>query len=97
MNFHIVKYLFYLLKICAKLEMFIIPISMIRNGTIKMEFIGRKTELARLKEINDYAQQSGYLTMITGRRRVGKYIASNPIPFKFSLFIKIKQVKKIIN
>lgn len=37
-----------------------------------MKFIGRKAELARLSEINEFAKRGGYLTMITGRRRVGK-------------------------
>ena len=75
---------------------------MIRNGTIKMEFIGRKTELARLREINEFAQQSGYLTMITGRRRVGKttlvkyFLVQNNIQSCY-FFISRKQPKILLN
>jgi len=75
---------------------------MIRNGTIKMEFIGRKTELTRLKEINEFAQQGGYLTMITGRRRVGKttlvkhFLEQNNIQNCY-FFVSRKQPKSMLD
>jgi len=75
---------------------------MIRNGTIAMKFIGRKIELARLKEINDFAQQSGYLTMITGRRRVGKttlvkhFLEQYKIPGCY-FFVSRKQPKALLD
>lgn len=75
---------------------------MIRNGTIKMEFIGRKSELTRLSEINEFAKSGGYLTMITGRRRVGKttlvkhFLEQNNIPSCY-FFVSRKQPKAILD
>jgi AAA+ ATPase superfamily predicted ATPase len=37
-----------------------------------MKFYGRREELKRLAEISKQARATGYLTMITGRRRDGK-------------------------
>jgi AAA+ ATPase superfamily predicted ATPase len=37
-----------------------------------MKFTGREKELERLAKIATFAHETGYLTMITGRRRVGK-------------------------
>jgi len=37
-----------------------------------MDFFGRTKELERLAELSRYASSAGYLTMITGKRRVGK-------------------------
>lgn len=75
---------------------------MIRNGTINMTFIGRKSELTRLAEIHEFARNGGYLTMITGRRRVGKttlvkhFLEQNNIPHCY-LFVSRKQAKGMLN
>lgn len=75
---------------------------MIRNGTINMEFIGRKAELTRLSEISEFAKSGGYLTMITGRRRVGKttlvkhFLAQNNIPNCY-FFVSRKQSKTLLD
>jgi len=74
---------------------------MIRNGTINMEFIGRQAELTRLLEINEFAKSSGYLTMITGRRRVGKttlvkhFLEQHAIPNCY-FFVSRKQPKTLL-
>ncbi|MDZ7339735.1 MAG: ATP-binding protein [candidate division KSB1 bacterium] len=68
-----------------------------------MEFIGRKAELARLREINELARASvgGYLTMITGRRRIGKttlvkhFLEQNNIPNCY-FFVSRKQPKAML-
>ena len=69
-----------------------------------MDFIGRKDELARLKKINDFTRQSvgGYLTMITGRRRVGKttlvrrFLEQNNIQHCY-FFVSRKQPKAMLD
>lgn len=64
-----------------------------------MKFYGRKAELARLAEITNFAGASGYLTMITGRRRVGKttlvkhFLQQNKLPYCY-FFISRKQPKQ---
>jgi len=67
-----------------------------------MKFIGRESELARLAEISRSAATSGYLTMITGRRRVGKttlvkhFLQQNGLPHCY-FFVSRKQPRDLLN
>lgn len=67
-----------------------------------MKFIGRKAELTRLTEISEFAKTSGYLTMITGRKRVGKttlikhFLQKNTIQSCY-FFVSRKQAKTILD
>jgi len=67
-----------------------------------MKFIGRESELARLAEISRSAATSGYLTMITGRRRVGKttlvrhFLQQNNLPHSY-FFVSRKQPRDLLN
>ena len=75
---------------------------MIQKGTISMDFIGRQKELKRLKEISSFAKTSGYLTLISGRRRVGKttlvkhFIEQQKLKSCY-FFVSRKQPKAILN
>jgi hypothetical protein len=67
-----------------------------------MKFFGRETELERLAGISEHAKSSGYLTMITGRRRVGKttlvkhFLQRNKVPNCY-FFISRKQPKSLLS
>jgi hypothetical protein len=67
-----------------------------------MKFYGRKEELERLAEISSYAKSAGYLTMLTGRRRVGKttlvkhFLQQHNLPNCY-FFISRKQPRALLN
>jgi len=67
-----------------------------------MRFYGRQQELDRLAEIAARARATGYLTMITGRRRVGKttlvrhFLQQHNVP-RCYFFISRKQPRAILN
>jgi len=67
-----------------------------------MKFYGRQEELSRLTEISQAARTGGYLTMITGRRRVGKttvvkhFLQQQNLPSCY-FFISRKQPRALLN
>ncbi len=67
-----------------------------------MKFYGRQEELQRLAEISERAATSGYFTMISGRRRVGKttlvkhFLAQQNLPACY-FFVSRKQPRALLS